>query len=229
MKTITLAPDVEALLNRLVSTGEYPTTISEAANSILTIAFNKRERRRSECDLTVEKPPTEEELASEEWRQVEFGHHYQVSNLGRVRSMCGHPKFLKPSIFRSGHRKVVLSDTPKTKHMLIHRLVAKAFVPNPDGKSDVNHIDGNKANNRASNLEWLSNADNQRHSVSAGIRPLGSAHHKSKLTEKDVLAIRKTPNLSPASFRSLAEQYGVSTPTIRAVVLRNTWKHLDDA
>lgn len=229
MTTIPLEPKIEERLNQLVASGQYP-TIADAANRILTTAISKRQVYRTGGDLTVEVLPSDEELATEEWRPVPYGNRYHVSNLGRIRSTRnGHAKYMKPSPINSGHRQVNLSDSSEHKHFLIHRLVALAFLPNPEGKSDVNHIDGNKANNRVSNLEWLTNAENQNHSVSGGIRRLGSAHHKSKLTENDVLIIRKTADESPDSILALSARYGVSSTQIRNIVLRKNWKHLNDA
>jgi hypothetical protein len=136
---------------------------------------------------------------------------------------------MKLDVINSGHRQMHLAYRSNQKHFLIHRLVAAAFLPNPEGKSDVNQIDGNKANNRASNLEWMSNADNQRHSVSAGIRRLGAAHHKSKLTTDDVVAIRHAASDSSASVAELAIRYRISGSQVRNIVRLKTWQHVNDA
>ena len=158
-----------------------------------------------------------------------YGSKYEVSNLGRIRSnRTAPPRLMKLSVINSGHRQVHLTHGPEHKHFLIHRLVASAFIPNPEDKSDVNHIDGNKANNRASNLEWMSNADNQRHSVSAGLRRLGASHHKSKLTDSDVTAIRRESSNSTATIQELASRFNISTTQVGNIIHRKNWRHLND-
>ena len=86
---------------------------------------------------------------------------YQVSNMGRVKSFCQSTKFhkqkefiLKPSLINSGYEVVTLYSKEKRKKFQIHRLVATAFIPNPNNLPCVNHKDENKVNNCVSNLEW---------------------------------------------------------------------------
>lgn len=95
-----------------------------------------------------------------EWKPiVGFEEHYLVSDSGQVWSVRRH-KALTPTIDRYGYEKVVLSKKGKMFYYTIHRLVAQAFVPNPDNLTTVNHINENKTDNRAINLEWMSIADN---------------------------------------------------------------------
>lgn len=97
------------------------------------------------------------------WRPiVGFEEHYLVSNSGEVWSLRG-GRTLKPKIDRYGYKVVGLSVNGKLYHRTIHRLVAEAFVPNPNNLPTVNHINENKTDNRASNLEWASIADNVNH------------------------------------------------------------------
>lgn len=115
----------------------------------------------------------------EEWRDVEeFKGRYQVSNFGRVRSLQDHlgrkrHKMLAmhPST-TSYYLYVKLYAGGKMHNRSVHRLVAKAFVANPDGKPMVNHKDGNKRNNHASNLEWVTCSENHSHAVSNGLRSM---------------------------------------------------------
>lgn len=72
----------------------------------------------------------------------------------------------------SGYLKVGLSVDGIHKYYLVHRLVAQAFIPNPNNLPQVNHIDGNKLNNHVDNLEWVSSYENQQHAVKNGLRPL---------------------------------------------------------
>lgn len=91
----------------------------------------------------------------EEWRAV-VGYEglYEVSNLGRVRSLFRYKKILKPIMTNKGYYRVVLSVCDVRKQYNIHRLVAMAFVPNPNNYPCVNHKDETRTNNNANNLEW---------------------------------------------------------------------------
>lgn len=112
----------------------------------------------------------EDELASEEWRPVVgFEGKYEVSNCGRVRSlMCQRGKrkqawYLKGKIDRYGYPVVCLRENGRNKHIPVHRLVATAFIPNPEGKETVNHRSGLKTDNRVSNLEWATQSEQEFH------------------------------------------------------------------
>ena len=98
---------------------------------------------------------------------------YEVSNLGRVKRLHSKTtRILVPYITRRGYGRVVLSKNGKPHKWLVHRLVATVFVSNPDNKPQVNHIDGNKHNNTANNLEWVTQIENQLHAVRTGLQPV---------------------------------------------------------
>lgn len=108
------------------------------------------------------------------WKDIEgFEGHYQVSSLGRVMSVVtnhGKPqRKIKPQYIRN-YSYVNLSLKDKSHRKDVHRMVAIAFVPNPDNKPMVNHIDGMKPNNNASNLEWATCSENHKHAYMTGLR-----------------------------------------------------------
>lgn len=117
------------------------------------------------------------------WKDIQgYEGLYQVSNQGNVKSLhfgtkYHHPnwqnqedKLLRPKLATSGYYRVELYKPGSRKCLYIHRLVAIAFIPNPEGKTEVNHIDGNKLNNSVDNLEWASRSENQRHAIKLGLR-----------------------------------------------------------
>lgn len=102
----------------------------------------------------------------EQWRPVKGHEAYEVSNQGIVRNAVrGNVRRLTPN--EKGYLRVQLNG----KWLRVHRLVAIAFVPNPENKPQVNHIDGDKTNNRADNLEWVTNLENAAHAISHGLYP----------------------------------------------------------
>lgn len=104
--------------------------------------------------------------------------------------------------------------------MSIHRMVATAFVPNPYDKPQVNHIDGDKTNNRADNLEWVTQSENMKHAVLHGLAAdqRGENNSNSKLTNADVVDILFRYHEVGETQVSLAKEYGVHSTTIGAVV-----------
>ena len=108
------------------------------------------------------------------------------------------------------------------KLMFVHRLVAKLYVPNPEHKPQVNHIDGNKLNNCAENLEWVTNKENREHAVKNNLHLSRGACPWAKLTEEDVEYIRRS---SSTNAKDLANEFNVSISTIKDVRLGRTWKY----
>ena len=114
---------------------------------------------------------------TEIWKDIEgYNGRYRVSNLGRVMSMwrtnqykthIGKPMIMHQGIHRQGYLKVSLTDGSTIKNYFIHRLVAEAFIPNPDNLPQVNHKDEDKSNNRVDNLEWCDGKYNSNYGTRA--------------------------------------------------------------
>jgi hypothetical protein len=97
----------------------------------------------------------------EEWKPIEGYEDYQISNLGRVKSTkYGYDKILKHSKDKHGYIRVWLYSDKIRKELLLHRLIALAFIPNPDNKLEIDHINRQKDDNRIENLKWVSRSDN---------------------------------------------------------------------
>lgn len=95
---------------------------------------------------------------------IGFDGLYQVSNFGKVKSYKRKNKtVLKESLSKKGYKRVILYKNNKQFYYSVHRLVATAFIPNPENKPHINHKDGNKLNNRVENLEWCNAKENVLH------------------------------------------------------------------
>lgn len=165
----------------------------------------------------------------EKW--VECFKNYEVSNLGRVRrSSPGRRTFkgrvLSPIAMSIGYFSVKPVIEGKNRQCYIHDLVAQAFIgPKPDGSS-VNHIDGNKKNNNASNLEYTSHAENMSHAGSHGLMARGEDHPASKMTNQSVKQLR-SDRISGMSFLKLSAKYGIAIMTAHSIVNRKYWSHVE--
>ena len=100
------------------------------------------------------------------WKSIQgYEGLYEVSSDGRVKSLFRYKKELKPNITKNGYATVELFKEKTSKRLLIHRLVAMAFLPNPNNLPQVNHIDEDKANNTVENLEWVAHKSNVNHAT----------------------------------------------------------------
>ena len=177
----------------------------------------------------------------EVWKDIEgFEGIYQVSSYGNVKGLnrvirrhdgviqTYKEKILKPTVGAGGYFQKTLHNLKHRKTMSLHRLVALAFIPNPDGKETVNHIDGCKTNNDIENLEWATKSENTQHAFDIGLKQgsKGVANGRCKLTEKQVLEIREKYIPYKCSFYKLADEYNVNRVSIEYIVKRKTWKHI---
>jgi len=178
-------------------------------------------------------PLTLEDLPGELWQVVPNFEDYHASNFGRVKSFKnGMTRILKPRLSSKGYFRFNLRRSGKSKDFSAHQLVAWLFIPNPDNKPQVNHIDGIKFNNHVSNLEWCTNSENRAHAVANNLHCSGEDDPRAKLTNEQARYIRdKIGTRLPDDIRNqirteyqkgvkgcgsyaLAKKYGVSQPTI---------------
>jgi len=166
-----------------------------------------------------------------EWRAVvSFAGVYEVSDFGRVRRIkagrgATAGKILTPRVSAKGYLRVILHDGDHVEELSVHRAVALAFLPcSTPASLQVNHLDGNPANNVVDNLEWVTGAANLQHSYSIlGRQPRsGESNGRARLTGSQVAEIRALRGV--ASGRAVAEQYGVSNQLIGMIWRREIWK-----
>lgn len=141
------------------------------------------------------------------WKDIEgFEGLYQVSNLGRVRSYFreGTKGGIIKQFIINRYPKVHLFKDGVGKFIYTHRLVALAFIPNPENKPQINHINGNKYDNRAINLEWATSQENIQHAIDTGLRKF-----KKVGQFKNGILIKEYPNALQAS-----KQTGIKHPNI---------------
>ena len=143
---------------------------------------------------------------------------YEITREGEVINKKWGGRKLKPQPNGKGYLRVHIAG----KMYFVHRLVAEQYVPNPDNKPQVNHKDGNKLNNNADNLEWVTNQENRTHAIKNGLHFQGEKCSWSKLTKEDVDFIRKHAEYSS---KELAKMFGVSDSHIREIRRKESWKN----
>lgn len=178
------------------------------------------------------------DVDQESWLDViGYEGRYEVSDYGSIRSLLSKPPNLHGGdasthgemvcrMRDDGYLSVGLVDSVGNRGThFVHTLVAESWIgPRPDGM-EVNHKDGDKQNNCVWNLEYLTKADNQRHALSIGLKPVfrGTDNPMARLNWDKVRAIRSA-FISGSSITSLCKQYGVSKRTVQFIVNNETWK-----
>ena len=173
----------------------------------------------------------------ESWINIEgFEGYYQVSNSGKVNSIgwdhinekgrrrVRNPVMLKPEN-NKGYHRVDLRKNGFKKRILVHRLVAGAFIDNPDNKSFVNHINGIKNDNRVENLEWCTYSENNQHAYDNKLTTPahGENHVCAKLSLSEVLEIKERL-INGEKVTKLARDFKVSHATISNIRTEKAWK-----
>ena len=176
---------------------------------------------------------------SETWKDIkDYEGLYRVSDLGRVRSVDRIEKcstftrkrkgvILKQMINRGGYCQVNLTKDGIGHTKEVHRLVASAFIPNPNNLPQVNHIDCDKTNNSINNLEWVTFDENTAHAMLNHLKPYGEKHKSSKLTQKEVNWIRNNYIHNDLFYgeEAMSERFGVSRITIYRIIKGESWKN----
>lgn len=174
------------------------------------------------------------------WKSVQgYEGLYEVSNLGQIRRFYkgdfytkgSYSRILKPCLDKKGYSRVYLSKNGKDKTLRIHRLVALAFISNPNNLPQVNHKNNIKNQNNVENLEWITNLNNMRHAWKNGFKNNnhlnGEKSHFAKISEELVRKIKK--DYIPYKFgpRRLSQKYKIKEGCICPIIYGETWKHIN--
>ncbi len=172
----------------------------------------------------------------EVFKKIKGYENYEVSNYGNVKSIDHFVRsknnskrvqkgrlLTKPKTVK-GYLQVSLSNNGIRFNTGVHRLVALAFIPNPENKPQVNHINGIKDDNSLENLEWCTNKENQIHAVKNNLcNPnLGEKHHNSKLTNEQVKNARRMFKLGMDNI-TLSRLYNISAPAMSKILRNKTY------
>lgn len=153
--------------------------------------------------------------------------NYDISNYGGILINRKNKFIRKWSFDKDGYLVTPLSINNHEYRCFAHRLVAKAFIPNPENKPEVNHIDGNKQNNDVSNLEWVTRKENIEHALRTGLsNPRGENNGYSKYTEKQIreaCELMENPKNNP---RYVALITGISRTSLYYIRIGKEWTHI---
>lgn len=162
-----------------------------------------------------------------EWVHLHLSTNYSINKLGEVRNNRTET-ILKHSTNRYGYTTLNLWINGKKKTQSLHRALAIAFIPNPENKRCVNHINGNKSDNRIENLEWATDSENQKHSYNTGLssKPLGIKNPFNKWSEVQILKIKELLKQNKYTHREISEIVKTTKYVVDDISCGKAWTHL---
>lgn len=166
------------------------------------------------------------------WKDIEgYEGLYRVSSIGRIMSSHRNKKgegwqFLCGYTDTKGYQRIGLYKNGLTINQKIHRLVARAFIPNPENKAEVNHKDSDKQNNDVENLEWATLVENMKHAYDNGLIPamIGRRNGRSKITEADVIIIRQMA--LTMDYKDIKKHFPINEATVHKIIKNKLWNHV---
>jgi hypothetical protein len=165
---------------------------------------------------------------SEEWKEIIEYEGYFVSSLGEIMSKRRdkNGKLLRGEVTKDGYARVTIMNISPNR-FFIHRLVAESFIPNPENKPCVNHIDGNKLNNKISNLEWVTYSENTIHCIQNNLvkTSSGISHYKSRFNEDQIREMRKRYNLGDR-ITDIGRDYEIDDSVAFNIIKKKTYKNV---
>jgi hypothetical protein len=169
------------------------------------------------------------------WKHIPGYQYYQISTTGQIKSldrrlphnkhktyMIRKGKLLTPYVNQSGYYIIRLCESGQI-FRTIHSLVALTFIPNPENKPQVNHINGDKKDNRVENLEWVTNGENMKHAYRIGLKcNKGIKNPGNKLSENDILEIRNSNEKQDV----IANRFNIKQCHVSSIKNKKTWRHI---
>lgn len=157
---------------------------------------------------------------------------YQITSSGDVYSLnynhTGKKRKLKTRKNHSGYHLIGIRVNGKCYVKQVHRLVADAFIPNPENKPQVNHINGNKDDNSVNNLEWVTAKENILHAIKTNLKPVGEKSYLAKITEKQAIEISELLVENKLSVPEICKKCKVSYSTVNDIKRKKSWKSLTE-
>jgi len=158
------------------------------------------------------------------WKPVkDYDGFYEVSNLGRVRSISGKIRILNGNLSSMCYIKVHFSKLKVKKFHLLHRLIAIAFIENPENKPCINHVNGVKTDNRVENLEWCTMKENIIHAYKTGlINKKGEKSGRATITNEDAIAVYNSKEKTAV----LSKRYGLQPQQVNKIRSGHSWSDI---
>ena len=176
-------------------------------------------------------------MDQERWKPItepEFEDLYEVSDQGRIRSLprptprgVQGGRVLKPARLGPGYQTVTLSGNGLRVHRLVHQLVLRSFVGEPEEGQEVRHLNGVRGDNRLENLDWGTSSENEADKRRHGTLQAGEKNGAAKLSAAQVAEIRRTYASGGVSQKTLAAAYRVSQGTVSRLITGTRWAHLN--
>lgn len=175
-----------------------------------------------------------ESIITEIWKSCIQDSRYEVSNLGRVKRIVSTPRHpvtgecVKPVPNENGYLSIKFIQNGKTKGYRVHQLVCRAFHGEPlPEQTDVNHIDNDRTNNCADNLEWATRRENLRWGKQQGRDNTGERNGRAKLQPDQVREIKRLLGEGQLPHSAIGALFGVSDGAVQLINVGKRWKHIE--